>query len=114
MDSYLSIKVLVVSALLAGCSAQSETKQKEADPVLPVMQLTRQDATLDRDYASNLEAIQNVEVRARVAGYLDKILIDEGKTVRKGQLLFQLNPAEYQVKVAEARASLESAVAQAQ
>lgn len=114
MDSLISVKVLVVSVLLAGCTAKSETKQEEAELALPVIQLTKQDATLDRDYASNLEAVQNVEVRARAAGYLDKILVDEGKAVKKGQLLFQLNPAEYQVKVAEARASLESATAQAQ
>ena len=78
----------------------------------PVIQLSRQSATLDQDYASNLEAVQNVEVRARVAGYLDKILVDEGQAVRKGQLLFRLNPAEYQVGVDRAKASLESATAQ--
>ncbi|MBC3785629.1 efflux RND transporter periplasmic adaptor subunit [Spirosoma utsteinense] len=114
MDSYISVNVLLASILLAGCTAQSETKQEEASPAVPIIQLTKQDATLDRDYASNLEAVQNVEVRARAAGYLDRILVDEGKSVKKGQLLFQLNPAEYQVKVAEAQASLESATAQAQ
>ncbi|GAB3511452.1 efflux RND transporter periplasmic adaptor subunit [Spirosoma knui] len=114
MASYASIKIVFVGAFLAGCTAQSETKQTESNPAIPVIQLTRHDATLDHDYASNLEAVQNVEVRARVSGYLDKILVDEGRPVRKGQLLFQLNPAEYQVKVAEAQASLESATAQAQ
>lgn len=108
------VKILLVSAFLAGCSAQSETKKEDDKPALPVIQLTKQDAALDHDYASNLEAVQNVEVRARVAGYLDKILVDEGQTVRKGQLLFQLNPAEYQVEVDRAQASLKSATAEAQ
>ncbi|MEZ0607360.1 efflux RND transporter periplasmic adaptor subunit [Fibrella sp. WM1] len=109
-----TIKVLLSSLLLAGCSGQQETKQAEAAPELPVVQLTRQDATLDHDYAGNLEAVQNVEVRARVGGYLDKILVDEGQSVKQGQLLFQLNPAEYRVKIAEAQASMESAAAQEQ
>ena len=114
MQSYSGILALLIGALLASCSAKSEKKQEASAPTLPVIQLTKQDATLDRDYASNLEAVQNVEVRARVAGYLDKISVDEGQPVHKGQLLFQLNPTEYQVEVDRAQSSLESATASEQ
>ncbi len=113
MHAYSGLLALLSTIILASCSTHSEKKQKSV-PALPVIQLTRQDATLDHDYASNLEAVQNVEVRARVAGYLDKILVDEGKPVHKGQLLFQLNPTEYQVEVDRAQSSLESATAQAE
>ncbi|WP_020604738.1 efflux RND transporter periplasmic adaptor subunit [Spirosoma spitsbergense] len=112
MNYYLGTSVLLLSFLLTNCTSKSETKKQAANLPFPVIQLSRQSATLDRDYAGNLEAVQNVEVRARVAGYLDKILVDEGKAVHKGQLLFRLNPAEYQVGVDRARASLESATAQ--
>ncbi len=112
MNYYLGISVLLLSFLLTDCTSKSETKEEVANQPFPVIQLSRQSATLDHDYASELEAVQNVEVRARVAGYLDKIMIDEGRAVHKGQLLFQLNPAEYQVGIDRARASLESAVAQ--
>lgn len=108
------ISLLVAGTLLTNCSSRSETRKEAEKPAVPVIELIRQDATLDRDYAGHLEAIQNVEVRARVGGYLDNISVDEGQAVRKGQLLFQLNTAEYQVKVAEAQASLESAQAQQQ
>jgi RND family efflux transporter MFP subunit len=114
MRNYSGILALFTTVLLTNCSSQTEQKQEEAAPALPVIQLTHQDATIDHDYASELEAVQNVEVRARVAGYLDKILVDEGQTVRKGQLLFQLNGTEYQVEVDRAQASLESAQAEAQ
>ncbi|AQG79212.1 efflux RND transporter periplasmic adaptor subunit [Spirosoma montaniterrae] len=114
MRSHRSLQVFIACALLAGCTSRSETPKKTDKPAVPVLELTRQNATLDRDYAGQLEAVQNVEVRARVAGYLDKMLVDEGQAVHKGQLLFQLNQAEYQVKIAEAQASLESAVAQQQ
>jgi RND family efflux transporter MFP subunit len=112
MNYYLGTSILLLSFLLTDCTSKSETKKQVASLPFPVIQLSRQSATLDQDYASNLEAVQNVEVRARVAGYLDKILVDEGQAVRKGQLLFRLNPAEYQVGVDRARASLESATAQ--
>jgi RND family efflux transporter MFP subunit len=112
MNYYLGTSVLLLSFLLTNCTSKSETKKQAASLPFPVIQLSRQSATLDQDYASNLEAVQNVEVRARVAGYLDKIMVDEGQAVRKGQLLFRLNPAEYQVGVDRAKASLESATAQ--
>lgn len=112
MQPNVLVKALFFSVLLSSCSSRQETKQSDEKPAFPVMQLSLQDATLDRDYASNLEAVQNVEVRARIAGYLDKIWVDEGQPVHKGQLLFQLNAAEYQVAVAKAQASLESAFAQ--
>ncbi|MEZ0486175.1 efflux RND transporter periplasmic adaptor subunit [Fibrella aquatica] len=112
MNGYTGIASLFIFTALVGCNARSENKEETKDQAFPVIQLTEQDATLDRDYAGNLEAVQNVEIRARVAGYLDKILVDEGQSVKKGQLLFQLNAAEYQVEVAKAQASLESAIAQ--
>ncbi len=114
MTATTSLNTLLLSALLVGCTQQKETNQEVQKPTVPVIQLIRQDAEIDHDYAGHIEAVQNVEVRARVAGYLDNILVDEGHPVRKGQVLFQLNPAEYQVKVAEAQASLESAQAQQQ
>ena len=114
MNYYLSVAALCAGLLTAGCTS-TETSEKEAEPdqEIPVMQLSNQTTTLDHDYASNLEAIQNVEVRARIAGYLDKILVDEGQPVKKGQLLFKLNDTEYRVEISRAQASLESAVAQA-
>lgn len=112
MNGYTGIATSCLFALLVGCTAKSETKEEAKNQEFPIIQLTNQNTTLDRDYAGNLEAVQNVEIRARIAGYLDKILVDEGQAVRKGQLLFQLNAAEYQVAVAKAQASLESAIAQ--
>ncbi|GAB3696175.1 efflux RND transporter periplasmic adaptor subunit [Spirosoma flavus] len=60
-----------------------------------------------------MEAVRNVEIRARVSGFLDKIYVDEGQTVHKGQLLFTLNPAEYRVTLDKAKAALRSAAASA-
>ncbi|GAB3717923.1 efflux RND transporter periplasmic adaptor subunit [Spirosoma flavus] len=113
MRYYPGIVALLLSSLLTACSDHQEKKQEQVI-TLPVIQLTRQDATLDHDYASNLEAVQNVEIRARVAGYLDKILVDEGQPVHKGQLLFQLNLTEYKVEVDRVQSALESAVAEEQ
>ena len=113
MNGYTCVATSFIIAFVVGCTAKSETTEEAKKQEFPIIQLTNQSTTLDHDYAGNLEAVQNVEVRARIGGYLDKIMVDEGQTVHKGQLLFQLNAAEYQVEVAKAQASLESAVAQA-
>ncbi len=118
MKYSLSVSVLFLGLATAGCQTAADSKKQEAelvaDQVIPVMQLTTRPTTLEHDYAGHLEAVQNVEVRARISGYLDKILVDEGKVVRKGQTMFKLSDAEYQVEIAQAKASLESAQAQAQ
>lgn len=98
-------------ALLTGCNRSEEKKEQIAEHTLPVVELTEQSTTLHHEYVSNVEAIRNVEIRARVSGYLDKIYVDEGKFVHKGQLLFQLNPVEYQTELAKAQANLKSAQA---
>ncbi|GAA4449838.1 efflux RND transporter periplasmic adaptor subunit [Nibrella saemangeumensis] len=112
MKTHSAVTLLIIGSLLVGCSAKkdNETKQTE-ERVLPVVQLSTQSATLEREYVGNLEAVRNVEIRARVSGFLDKILIDEGQPVRKGQLLFQLNSAEYQMELSKANAALKSATA---
>lgn len=111
MKNILSVAVLFVGVLAEGCSSR-ETKTEEPEKLtLPVVQLTQQPTTLQRDYVTTLEAVRNVEIRARVSGFLEKIHVDEGQTVRQGQLLFSLNAAEYRVGLDKARAALRSAVA---
>lgn len=114
MNVTTNLNTLFFCVLLVSCAQQKETKKDADKPSVPVIELVRQDAEIDHDYAGHIEAVQNVEIRSRVAGYLENILVDEGQAVRRGQVLFQLNQAEYQVKAAEAQASLESATAQQQ
>ncbi|MFC5409738.1 efflux RND transporter periplasmic adaptor subunit [Larkinella bovis] len=113
MKGYIIVSALLISGFLAGCSTSTEEKAVEEKPALPIFEITRQSTTLQREYAGNVEAVRNVEIRARVGGYLDKIHVDEGQQVTKGQLLFQINQAEYQAELAKAKATLKSAMAEA-
>ena len=76
-----------------------------------VIAVKPQSTTLHKDYPTTLEGQQTVEIRPKIAGYIEAILVDEGAFVKKGQVLFRLNAndirasvrsAEAQVKVAEA------------
>ncbi|WP_332367847.1 efflux RND transporter periplasmic adaptor subunit [Spirosoma telluris] len=104
-------KTFFIGVLVVGCSSREKKTEEPAKLTLPVVQLSRQSTTLQRDYVTTLEAVRNVEIRARVSGFLEKIYVDEGQTVRQGQLLFSLNAAEYKVGLDKARASLRSALA---
>jgi RND family efflux transporter MFP subunit len=113
MKTYIIVSALFVSALLSGCGNRTEEKTVVEKPALPIFEISRQSTTLQREYAGNIEAVRNVEIRARVSGFLDKIHVDEGRQVKKGQLLFQINQAEYQAELAKAKANLKSAMAEA-
>lgn len=100
--------------LAAGCTADGKTENKEMPPkALPVTQVIAKDTILHHEYVANIEAIRNVELRARVEGFLEQIYADEGQEVKKGQLLFRLNDEEYQAEMAKAKANHESAIAEA-
>lgn len=106
------IAALLVLVYITGCTAKGNTKEKQKDIELPVLQLGYRDTLLHRSYVATINACQNVELRAKVDGFLEQVLVDEGQLVRKGQALFRLNDAEFKVAVSEANALLASAQAE--
>lgn len=105
------LTALLMGAVMIGCTKQ-ETQTDQAEKLtLPVVKLARQSTTLKKEYVGTLEAVRNVEIRARVSGFLEKIFVDEGQPVRQGQLLFKLNEAEYRAELDKAKANLKSAMA---
>ena len=85
-------------------------------PALPVIVVTSQPATTYQEYTASLEGSRDIEVRPQVDGYLNRIYVDEGAHVRKGQLLFKIDPQPYIEQLnnanaiyAAAKASLENA-----
>jgi membrane fusion protein, multidrug efflux system len=90
---------------LSSCKNNNE-KTTAVQKKYPVLQLKSTDTVLHKDYVATIQAIQNIEIRARINGYLDEIFIDEGKPVKKGQVLFQLNSAEAKTEIAKAEANV--------
>jgi len=113
MRNYTILSALLISAMLFGCNKQDEQTDQQEKLKLPVVKLARQSTTLKKEYIGTLEAVRNVEIRARVSGFLEKIFVDEGQPVRQGQLLFKLNEAEYRSELDKAKANFKSAVATA-
>ena len=82
-------------------------------PVVAIEPVKTDNVSIYGDYVGRINAQQFVEVRARVEGYLEKMLFDEGTYVEKGQTLFIIDPRLYQANVESARARLNKAKAQA-
>ncbi|HEY4208340.1 MAG TPA: efflux RND transporter periplasmic adaptor subunit, partial [Puia sp.] len=78
-----------------------------------VITLACKDTVLQTAYVADMQAIRNIEIRARVKGFLEGIYIDEGRLVKKGQLLFKINADEYNTALSKARAALQNAEAAA-
>ena len=96
--------------LLTACTAKKEEVVEVQ--TLEVSTPISLDTTIHQEFVADIHAVQNVEIRARVKGYLDRILVDEGKQVKKGQVMFTINSQEYVADQARAKAVLSQASAE--
>ncbi len=100
--------------ILSSCSKSGNSLDTKSILEFPVTTVIRKDTVLFHEYVVDIHAIKNVEIRARVQGYLDYIYVDEGQSVKAGQLLFKINDEEYVAEVAKSKASVNSAIAEEQ
>ncbi|MDB5207999.1 MAG: efflux transporter periplasmic adaptor subunit [Flavisolibacter sp.] len=77
----------------------------------PVLTITPQSTTLYSEYPATIQGQQNVEIRPKIDGYIDRMYVDEGATVRQGQLLFQISAPQYEQEVRTAAANIKIAQA---
>ena len=106
---------LAATLFIAGCASKASENETPATSAteVPVIKLKEIDTSFHLDYVADIQSVKNVEIRAKVEGFLDKIYVDEGTTVRKGQLLFQLSNREVFNELSKAKASVQSAKASA-
>jgi len=110
----LIVPVAGVFLLASSCTVNStENKTEPAARQVPVVGLTVMDTTIYKEYIADIQASKNVEVRSRLSGFLEKIHVDEGAMVKKGQVLFSLNDEEYKADYAKAEAAVNIAIAEA-
>jgi RND family efflux transporter MFP subunit len=104
---------ILLATILLGCASRNDKKETMELTEVPVIQLEQSDTSLRQHYVADIQAVKNVEIRARVRGFLEKIYVDEGRPVRKGQLLFQLSNKEFTNDLNKAEANVASAKAAA-
>jgi multidrug efflux system membrane fusion protein len=108
------------SALLAFCLAAAGCAQRTPQvapaeaPAVPVSQPVAREVTDYVDFTGRTDAIEAVDIRPRVSGYLVKMPFKEGAEVKKGDLLFEVDPRPYQAQLDQAKAQVELYKAQLQ
>lgn len=109
---WLPISVLATSALiLTGCSEEKSQHRQMPPPAVSVFSVTDQKVGDYYEYVGRSEAINSVDIRARVEGFLVKRNFTEGGTVDKGQLLYEIDRAPFEASLKGAKAQLTSSQA---
>ncbi|MFA6287782.1 MAG: efflux RND transporter periplasmic adaptor subunit [Opitutaceae bacterium] len=113
LNHVLSAAVLLAALVLSGCSKKNSAPAAAAPIEAGVITIAAQPLTLARELPGRTSAYRIAEVRARVSGIVLKQLFTEGRDVKEGQSLYQIDPAPYQAALDSAKASLARAQASA-
>jgi membrane fusion protein (multidrug efflux system) len=106
------IAAMVISAVAMGSDASAqETAKPAAAPSVSVIQVVEKDIRPSISFTGRVEAVDKVELRARVDGFLEKRLFTEGQDVKQGDLLFVMEKGQYEAAVVQAQGAIESAEA---
>ena len=93
---------------LAGCARVPSGAREAAPTVVTVSRLVEREVTDYADFTGRTAAVDSVELRARVWGYLDKVNFKEGALVKKGDVLFEIDPLIYRAALNQAEGNLAS------
>ncbi|HEY4653266.1 MAG TPA: efflux RND transporter periplasmic adaptor subunit [Cyclobacteriaceae bacterium] len=113
IHTLMGLGALGLIVLLDNCTPSSggSAGYQQQTQVLPVVTVSSAPATTFEEFSASLEGSKDIEIRAQVDGYLDRIYVDEGAHVRKGQTLFQINDQPYREQLNNAQANLAAAKA---
>ena len=98
-----------LAVAVAACSQSQATPQAPAAPPVSIAEVIYRPVTEWNEFTGRLEAVKTVEVRPRVGGYVQAVGFREGALVRKGDLLFQIDPRPFQAEVNRLRAEQSAA-----
>lgn len=102
-------RVLIISLaaslfILSSCASKTEEKEEESEFL--VTSPKQMDTVIYNEYVGQIHSASHIELRSHEKGYLEKIFVDEGQYVQKGQLMFKIMPVIYEAEVEKAKAEL--------
>lgn len=104
---YSTIVLGVATLVFTGCKQEQQQTQQQAQALpFTVTEVPQKSATAYTTYPTTIEGTINSEVRAKVSGYIQKVLVDEGQQVKKGQALFKLETQSLSQDAEAAKASV--------
>jgi RND family efflux transporter MFP subunit len=103
------VAVIALAGALAGCGEAQKQQAAPPPPKVTVAKPTQRTIVDQDEYVGRFVAVDSVEVRAHVSGYLDKVHFKDGQIVKQGDLLFTIDKRSFQNTLDQARANLETA-----
>jgi multidrug efflux system membrane fusion protein len=94
---------------LAGCGSQAAEKAGPPPADVNVAPVVSKNVRQWDEFTGRIAAVETVELRPRVSGYIERVAFKEGQEVKKGDLLFVIDQRPYQAQLAQAQAQLERA-----
>jgi len=112
----LAVPAALLAALVgvSGCRSEATPDAQAPAPQVSVASALERDVTEWDEFTGRLEAVESVEIRPRVTGYIESVNFTEGSTVHKGDLLFVIDPRPYRADLSKAEAELARAVARSE
>ncbi|WP_292010714.1 efflux RND transporter periplasmic adaptor subunit, partial [Chryseobacterium sp.] len=108
-----SMTMLLICPIIVLYSCNSKNKEKITSvEKFPVITPIKKDTVISEEFVADIQSLKNVELRTRARGYIEKIYVDEGQFVKKGQLLFSINSKEFTTELQKTKAQLASNTAE--
>jgi RND family efflux transporter MFP subunit len=96
---------------ITSCKHENTTKEIVPEKFQVINPVVR-DTVITREYIADIQSVQNVEIRAKLRGFIENIYVDEGKPVQQGQIIFTLSNQELQEDLRKLNAQMNSALAE--
>lgn len=103
---------LAAAALMVSCGKGQSGKPNFGDNEYAVRTIEAQNADFQTTYPATIKGVQDVEIRPKISGFITKLCVKEGQSVRAGQLLFVIDNVTYAAAARQAKAAVNSAQAQ--
>jgi membrane fusion protein, multidrug efflux system len=107
MKKLFLLMSLFTSIVLISCGHKKEEKKEEAVK-LPVTTPILMDTTITKDYIAEIQSVQNIEIRAKVKGFLESIKVDEGQKIGAGQLMFSIRSRDAEAELVKTQAKVKT------
>lgn len=105
MKNFVLLLSLFALIIQTSCHSEKEGEEHEEIHYVATKPIIMDTLTC-KEYVCQINSIQHIELRALERGYLQEIFVDEGQTVRKGQMMFQIMPMLYQAEQQKAKAEV--------
>lgn len=105
------VSPVYLSVLLVACMSAPQGALGQTVPTVGIASVQIEDVSPKHEFVGRVEAVEAVDIRSRIEGFLDKRLFDEGQIVRKDQDLFLIDKRSLKISLEDAQASLASAQA---